>query len=783
MKSAKSHPRWSWTLAALLLVATVTLAGNLHGAAAPLSPETPAFETTVLPPEALSWTSNLNGSAHDAAASGLDAAMAGLATAAADSPQAAAAWAEDQALRLSDGRVHMQIVTFAAGLDEAIRAVAAAGGEVTGVSNDSALIQGWLPVAALQAVAADDSVLLIRRPAELILFDTPDGVVSTTEGLAVINGPAWHAAGHTGAGVKVGIIDGGFMGYPGLLGVDLPPTVTVKNFVDGETDPQVDGTTKHGAACAEIIHDVAPGASLYLAKIGTNLDLQEAVAWLRDVQQVDIISTSVGWYNLTPGDGTGEFADLVQSARDAGILWITSASNDRESHWGGPYYDPNNAGFHFYNATQNVNFFGPGNNSVYNIPAGYRIYVFLRWNDWSAVNQDYDLYLLRWNGSAWATVASGLNFQNGGAGQTPTEYVTAVTSGSATPYGFAIKRYSSNRSVNFEVFAPQIERLDEILYDRSLANLADAPRAMTVAALDVVAPFPQEGYSSQGPTNGPGGSETGGFTKPDIAGYANVSTESYGTTDKFSGTSAAVPHVAGAAALVLGAYPGYTPAQVQTFLEGRAVDMGPAGMDTVYGHGRLTLGNPPSGGGTATSTPTPTRTATATPTRTPTVTPTASVVLLQRYVPLILRQNEIAPPTPTPTLTPSPTETTAPAATATPTSTPTSEPGACPATGAWSGVTSQSRPISFEVASSPRCEIVAGSLRIQIRDSCGYVTTTRFMLSHPITNNQFNTGGPTTVSGTFSSATTASGSFRLEMTNPVYPYNTCTAFGTWTAGH
>jgi hypothetical protein len=157
--------------------------------------------------------------------------------------------------------------------------------------------------------------------------------------------------------------------------------------------------------------------------------------------------------------------------------------------------------------------------------------------------------------------------------------------------------------------------------------------------------------------------------------------------------------------------------------------------------------------------------------------------MLQRYVPLILRQIEIATPTPTPTLTPSPTETTAPAATATPTSTPTSEPGACPATGAWSGVTSQNRPISFEVASSPRCEIVAGSLRIQIYDSCGYVTTTRFLLSHPITNNQFNTDGPTRVSGTFISATAASGNFRMEMTNPVYPYNTCTASGTWTAGH
>ena len=44
---------------------------------------------------------------------------------------------------------------------------------------------------------------------------------------------------------------------------------------------------------------------------------------------------------------------------------------------------------------------------------------------------------------------------------------------------------------------------------------------------------------------------------------------------------------------MLSAYPTYGPDEIQAFLEGRAVDMGTAGLDTLYGHGRLHLGDPP----------------------------------------------------------------------------------------------------------------------------------------------------------------------------------------------
>jgi len=54
-----------------------------------------------------------------------------------------------------------------------------------------------------------------------------------------------------------------------------------------------------------------------------------------------------------------------------------------------------------------------------------------------------------------------------------------------------------------------------------------------------------------------------------------------------SGTSQAVPHVAGAAALVLQKFPSYTPLQVKNALYDNAVDLGTAGFDNTFGNGRL----------------------------------------------------------------------------------------------------------------------------------------------------------------------------------------------------
>jgi hypothetical protein len=565
----------------LLLTATII-------SAAPPRPPGDHLTTIALPAAALVLPAGFTTEAPhaDPLRDKLDSAVLALAVAARASAAAASELATAQAIARSGDHVQVELVTHPEDIQNARAAVAAAGGSVTGVGDHGRVLQAWLPIAALEQVAAATSVRFVRRPATLTALEGQ----LTTEGLAPANAPAWHAAGDRGAGVKIGIIDVGFLGYQNLLGSDLPAAVTVKNFVDGESDIQVDGGDIHGTACAEIVYDTAPQAPLYLAKIATTVDLEEAANWMIS-QGVRVISTSLGTHD-GPGDGSGHVADIVAQSRAAGVLWVTAAGNERQNHWAGPFSDPDGSTLHNWNGAQEINYFGPGNGNAYLIPAGQILQGFLRWDDWTAVNQDYALLLLRYESGVWRTVARSQNPQTSQPGQEPLEGLVYQTSGTAAPYGFVILRVSATRPVNLDFFGEGWGRLDEFTPERSLSTPGDASDALTVAAVDVNPPYPQESYSSEGPTNGAGGTPDSGLLKPDLAAYANVSTVSYGS-GKFNGTSAATPHVAAAAALVLSANPTYSPAQLQQFLEQRAGDLGAAGKDTQFGAGRLFLGDPP----------------------------------------------------------------------------------------------------------------------------------------------------------------------------------------------
>jgi len=488
-------------------------------------------------------------------------------------------FAESQNMVLKDDMVQVTIITSEDSITQIQEAVKAEGGE--NQLHYKNLLQTFVPIGALKTLAEWPDIQYVREPQRAI----PMIGNQTTEGVAASSAVSWqgHNKPCNGKGVRVAVIDGGFTNYTNLLGTDLPSSVKTYDWTGGGM-----GGSPHGTACAEIIFDMAPRISMDLHKVGTMVEFGNAVN--RAIADgVDIISASIGWTIDGPGDGTGFLSDIVKIARQNGIFYAAAAGNNAENCWSGTFTNFGD-GSHRWAPGQNVNYFGPGNGNAYVIPAGARLSAGLHWDDWTVVDQDYDLYLLGWTGTQWVTVASSVSLQNGGTGQRPIEFISVVTPFTG-PYGWFVSRYDSTRNVCFRLITSHTApRLDKIVMARSLVFPADSPFAITVGAVDVSS-FALESYSSRGPTFGNGGSCTGGTINPDIASYANVSTVSYGA-GVFNGTSAAAPHVAGAAALVRQAYGNYTVAQLQQFLETRAIDLGAAGKDNLFGAGRLYLGPP-----------------------------------------------------------------------------------------------------------------------------------------------------------------------------------------------
>ena len=518
----------------------------------------------------------------------------------------------------------------AAGVADRVRAL---GGAVELIQG--ALVQAVLAPSAVYELADASGVAFIRLPVRPRLQATPQGVRS--EGVPRIGVEAWHEAGLDGTGVKVGIVDPEFGLYERLLGRELPPAerVVARSFIEhgqmydprGPEDRQV-----HGTAVAEVITDIAPGIELYLAAFNTDVELKAAIAWLIQ-QDVDVISSSIGIDSGCFSDpGGGVFARDVRRAREAGITWATAAGNEADVHWEGTFTDPDGDRLHNFSGDDEGNTLDVVLQE-YEYADGTRvatsILVFVY--GWEApctgAPDDYELVVYREQDGRLIPLPP----FDGAVGQVsdwlwepgrPIKLLFATEDFPARQVG-QVKRYQVQIRKK-RASAPDA-RLDVMFYSCQalcrrieytetrgsvgLTEPAILPDVITVGAAHHASSCPRslcpDGrllfYSSRGPTKD-------GRVKPDLTAPSHVSTVVYGryTGDGrgqnpgFTGTSAATPHVAGAAALAvqalraqLGRAP--TPEEVQRFLEERAEDVGEPGKDNDYGAGLLALGPPPEG--------------------------------------------------------------------------------------------------------------------------------------------------------------------------------------------
>lgn len=465
--------------------------------------------------------------------------------------------------------------------------------------NAPGLYEVWLPIPEL-AKLADDANIYFIQPARLV---QPQVGASTSQAVAASFANIWHGSGITGAGRTIAIIDtfnntGGQIAALQASGDWPPPSQLTTIRVGSGTFGS--GGNNHGNAVLEIVYDMAPGAT-YLA-----YDVTTVGDWVSAIGQATaagahIISASLSAPLDGIGDGSalpGSVAEAAAVARAAGVLLVNAAGNYREDHWGGLY---NN-----HATINNTHDWGAGGNlnlSPYCLPNGYAVAVDLFWDDWVNVNHDYDLYLYRYNNTGWVVAASSEAWQNGGPGQRPQEAIRYTLPGGTrnNPFdcptdthvvGVQVRRYSAPTNRNLQVFTNMGLVLN--VPARSLGFPADSPNVLATTAVAYTT-LAQQPYSSEGPILAPGGGLPVGTEnpKPDFASFGSgTDTQSYGAS-AFAGTSAAAAHLAGWAALVWQANPGFNVSQVETRMREIAAsaqgpynnDLGSTGHDFQHGYG------------------------------------------------------------------------------------------------------------------------------------------------------------------------------------------------------
>ena len=519
----------------------------------------------------------------------------------------ALAFAETSLLQLNGSRV---LVDIAAENEAVVPAVIAAlpgiGAEV--LAHAENFITAYVPIDQLEAATNLPGVQFVQsalRPMPLDGDMSPRAQIegsaqALTQGVAASNANVWHTAGWLGNGVKVGVIDAGFLNYTNAIASgDLPTIASGRLVIYQPSGMSFFLDTDHGTAVAEIVYDMAPMATIYLGTPNSPTSMANYIVDMACNLGVKVIQSSIAFYVAEDGDGTGLVTNAIAQAEDCGALYVQAAGNNANYHWDMAATLANFDGDSQLDFApgDEVLHFGDNSASCYTLSAGYPINVYLRWNAWPTTNQDYDLYLVRWTGgSEWVTVTQSIRDQSAG-GISPAEWINTSIA-TAGCYGLYIDKWSATGNHTFDLMGHNMPNFEYIVQSRSLVDPATSIDSFAVAAVDVDSPYPREYYSSIGPAHAAGGTINDGAAnqQPRIAGYANVNTS---VNSSFNGTSSAAPHVSGAAALVMGRFPSYGVPQIRALLESRALDIGAGGYDTQYGMGRLWLGN-------ATLTPIPT---------------------------------------------------------------------------------------------------------------------------------------------------------------------------------
>jgi len=426
------------------------------------------------------------------------------------------------------------------------------------------------------------------------------GTVTSEGDIAHAANLARSSFGVNGSGVKIGVLSDSVKFLEQSQANGNLPAVTV---LPGQSGIGGDSDEGEGTAMLEIIADLAPGAQLFFATAnGGPAALAQNILALQ-AAGCNIIVDDIEYPQEAPFQDDVA-ARAVNTVTAAGVLYFSAAGNSgnfndgTSSAWEGDFVDGgqvlkdgvligNAHRFAAPNVILNPEFIPPNENQIQ--------LAVLSWSDpLAASTNDYDLYVVN---SAGAIVRWSDDTQNGT--QDPIEGVPTVSGEQL----LIVKFSGANRFLDLNVGRGKLtyqtpgrtKGHSAALNAFSVAAVkarTSYPNAFSGGALNPVEEFSSDGprrifFNPDGSAITPGNfSSTGGTVraKPDIAAADGVST-SVPEFSTFFGTSAAAPHAAAIAALLLSFKPTLTPAQVRTALTSTALDIEASGPDRDSGAG------------------------------------------------------------------------------------------------------------------------------------------------------------------------------------------------------
>ncbi|MDJ0924810.1 MAG: S8 family serine peptidase, partial [Acidimicrobiia bacterium] len=523
---------------------------------------------------------------------------------------------------------------------ETISRIEALGFRTAGAFPQYGTMSGYANLELLDELAAIPEITTIHPAYGYAIFP---GDTTSQADVSINADDARTTYGVDGSGVNVGILSDSFNSTLGgsVTGTGCSATVTgMTNQNSGDLPTSVilldNGApgTDEGAGMAELVHDLAPGAGImyHSALPGGEAFFASGITELADCGADVIVDDIV--YFAEPMFQDGIVAQAAQDVVDAGVPYFSSAGNNGTYGVMQSYLDsnPGTDDFSFPASGDDFHDFGGGDRfAEVTLGTGEGVRFILQWNDpfsgalGPGSAADLDLHLFDTPDPAATPIASSTNVQGGtvcdGQSGDPLEIMNYVNStGSEQTVYLAVEHFcgSEVRELRIVTFGSgnSVTALDfeeTIFNDAQVYGHAAATGAAAVAAIDYreidsggtleegslsvldVEPFSSLGgdipfYFDESGNPLPG-APVNRF-KPEITAPDGTNTTFFGGSDpegdsypNFYGTSAAAPHAAAVAALMLDANPGLTPAEVKNILQGSAVDIESAGIDPLSGYG------------------------------------------------------------------------------------------------------------------------------------------------------------------------------------------------------